>query len=160
MNTLKSWFKETFSYMVLLVSLLIFSFLKKGLCFVWDPTILQLPGLLTYTLMQAHRPSICFMEFLHRTHLVRTLSTISVDPWTQTWPSCAIQSPSFQWCYPLPAPNPQPLPWVKPSNNWSGDFFFFNFNWRLITLQYCGVFCHTFTWISHGCTGWSLPNAC
>ena len=25
------------------------------------------------------------------------------------------------------------------------------FNWRLITLQYCG-FCHTFTWISHGCT--------
>ena len=30
--------------------------------------------------------------------------------------------------------------------------FFFNFNWRLITLQYCGGFCHTFTWISHGCT--------
>ena len=26
------------------------------------------------------------------------------------------------------------------------------FNWRLITLQYCGVFCHTLTWISHGCT--------
>ena len=23
---------------------------------------------------------------------------------------------------------------------------------RLITLQYCGGFCHTFTWISHGCT--------
>ena len=31
-------------------------------------------------------------------------------------------------------------------------FFFFNFNWRLITLQYCGGFCHTSTWISHGCT--------
>ena len=30
--------------------------------------------------------------------------------------------------------------------------FFKNFNWRLITLQYCGGFCHTFTWISHGCT--------
>ena len=30
--------------------------------------------------------------------------------------------------------------------------FFFFFNWRLITLQYCGGFCHTFTWISHGCT--------
>ena len=30
--------------------------------------------------------------------------------------------------------------------------FFINFNWRLITLQYCGGFCHTFTWISHGCT--------
>ena len=28
---------------------------------------------------------------------------------------------------------------------------FFKF-WRLITLQYCGGFCHTFTWISHGCT--------
>ena len=26
------------------------------------------------------------------------------------------------------------------------------FNWRLINLQYCGDFCHTFTWISHGCT--------
>ena len=31
-------------------------------------------------------------------------------------------------------------------------FFSFYFNWRLITLQYCGGFCHTFTWISHGCT--------
>ena len=30
--------------------------------------------------------------------------------------------------------------------------FCFYFNWRLITLQYCGGFCHTFTWISHGCT--------
>ena len=29
---------------------------------------------------------------------------------------------------------------------------FFFFNWRLITLQYCGGFCHTFTLISHGCT--------
>ena len=30
--------------------------------------------------------------------------------------------------------------------------FFFLFYWRLITLQYCGVFCHTSTWISHRCT--------
>ena len=30
--------------------------------------------------------------------------------------------------------------------------FLFYFNWRLITLQYCGGFCHIFTWISHGCT--------
>ena len=30
--------------------------------------------------------------------------------------------------------------------------FLFCFNWRLITLQYCGGFCHTLTWISHGCT--------
>ena len=28
---------------------------------------------------------------------------------------------------------------------------FFFFNWRLITLQYCGGFCHTSTWISHRC---------
>ena len=28
---------------------------------------------------------------------------------------------------------------------------FIYFNWRLITLQYCGGFCHTLTWISHGC---------
>ena len=26
------------------------------------------------------------------------------------------------------------------------------FNWRLITLQYCGSFCHKLTCISHGCT--------
>ena len=38
------------------------------------------------------------------------------------------------------------------------NFFFlvllliYLFNWRLITLQYCGGFCHTLTWISHGCT--------
>ena len=24
-------------------------------------------------------------------------------------------------------------------------------SWRLITLQYCSVFCHTLTWISHRC---------
>ena len=31
-------------------------------------------------------------------------------------------------------------------------FLFSYFNWRLITLQYCGGFFHTLTWISHGCT--------
>ena len=31
-------------------------------------------------------------------------------------------------------------------------FFFTYFNWRLITLQYCSGFCHTLTWINHGCT--------
>ena len=39
---------------------------------------------------------------------------------------------------------------------WSGIiiicFKFIYFNWRLITLQYCGFFCHTLTWISHACT--------
>ena len=32
-------------------------------------------------------------------------------------------------------------------------FFSFIFiSWRLITLQYCGGFCHTLTWIGHGFT--------
>ena len=26
------------------------------------------------------------------------------------------------------------------------------FNWKLIALHYCTGFCHTLTWISHGCT--------
>ena len=40
-------------------------------------------------------------------------------------------------------------------------FFFFSlfyFNWRLITLQYCGDFCYTFTWISHGYTRVPHPD--
>ena len=36
--------------------------------------------------------------------------------------------------------------------------FFFNFNWRLITLQYLGGFCHTLTWISHRCTCVPYPE--
>ena len=35
------------------------------------------------------------------------------------------------------------------------SFSFFSFvfiSWRLLTLQYCGGFCHTLTWISHGFT--------
>ena len=31
-------------------------------------------------------------------------------------------------------------------------FQFIYFSWRLITLKYCSGFCHTLTWISHGCT--------
>ena len=31
-------------------------------------------------------------------------------------------------------------------------FLFVYFTWRLITLQHCSGFCHTVTWISHGCT--------
>ena len=34
-----------------------------------------------------------------------------------------------------------------------GSFvIFFLISWRLITLQYCSGFCHTWTWISHGFT--------
>ena len=32
------------------------------------------------------------------------------------------------------------------------------FNWRLFTLQYCDGFCHTLTWISHGCTCVPYPE--
>ena len=40
----------------------------------------------------------------------------------------------------------------KPRLFFKKYILFIYFNWRLITLQYCGGFCHTFTWISHGCT--------
>ena len=33
------------------------------------------------------------------------------------------------------------------------------FNWRPIILQYCSGFCHTLTWISHGCTCVPCPEA-
>ena len=36
---------------------------------------------------------------------------------------------------------------------------FLYFNWGLITLQYCSGFCHTLTWISHGCTCAPHPEA-
>ena len=39
--------------------------------------------------------------------------------------------------------------------------YFIYFNWRLITLQYCSGFCHTLTWITHGCTcvpHWEPPH--
>ena len=44
---------------------------------------------------------------------------------------------------------------LTPLWDWRYYFFFqfflkfIYFNWRLITLQYCGGFCHTLTWISH-----------
>ena len=59
------------------------------------------------------------------------------------------------------------LPWTQRVQGsllslrvWHDVFFFLKelfiyFNWRLITLQYCSGFCHTLTWISHGCT-WCL----
>ena len=42
---------------------------------------------------------------------------------------------------------------ISPNTPTHTEFIFLIYvNWRLITLQYCGGFCHTFTWISHGCT--------
>ena len=75
-------------------------------------------------------------------------------------------------CIPVPWPGIKPCTGSTESQRWttrevpghrrgcycSVDSFFFlslsflYFNWRLIALQYCGGFCHTFTWISHGCT--------
>ena len=37
-------------------------------------------------------------------------------------------------------------------NHFFPFYLFIYFNWRLITLHYCGGFCHTFTWISNGWT--------
>ena len=43
--------------------------------------------------------------------------------------------------------------WLQPWNFFLISFLkFIYFNWRLITLQWCSGFCHTLTWISHGCT--------
>ena len=37
-------------------------------------------------------------------------------------------------------------------------YLFIYFNWRLITLQHCGGFCHTFTWINMCSPSWTpLP---
>ena len=49
------------------------------------------------------------------------------------------------------------MEWNQEVNMSLGYFFFFfckliYFNWRLFTLQYWGGFCHTLTWINHGCT--------
>ena len=40
--------------------------------------------------------------------------------------------------------------WIRPPFIIFFPFIFIS--WRLITLQYCGGFCHTLTWISHGFT--------
>ena len=37
-------------------------------------------------------------------------------------------------------------------------YLFIYFNWWLITLQYCSSVCHTFTWITHGCTCVPYPH--
>jgi len=73
-------------------------------------------------------------------------------------------------CIPVPWPRIKPWTGSTESQQWTTRevpghrcllllfcwfFFFFSFlyfNWRLIALQFCGGFCHTFTWISHGCT--------
>ena len=46
----------------------------------------------------------------------------------------------------------KPMSLASPATLTWETYLFFFFNWRLITLQYCSGFCHTLTWISHGCT--------
>ena len=69
---------------------------------------------------------------------------------------------SSEWLYGLTTLLLNPfLNWLSITlDHWYSPLFFFlffffkfiYFNWRLITLQYCSGFCHTLTWISHGCT--------
>ena len=70
---------------------------------------------------------------------------------TSTWISHRCTCVPLSWT-PLPPPTPTLV-----------SFFFFNqfiyFNWKLITLQYCGGFSHTLPWISHGCTCVPHPEA-
>ena len=47
------------------------------------------------------------------------------------------------WVWPLGSGR---SPGERDGNPFQWGIFFFNFNWRLITLQYCGGFCHMFTW--------------
>ena len=64
----------------------------------------------------------------------------------------------------------QALPWPLSVGSWGNVASFYNFrslvkkcpfslfkkiiyfNWRILYLQYCGGFCHTLTWITHGYT--------
>ena len=70
-----------------------------------------------------------------------------------------LQARILEWvAFPFSRESSQPRDRTQVS--WiASEFFFFLFvclflvfNWRLISLQYCGGFCHPFTWISHGCT--------
>ena len=77
-----------------------------------------------------------------------------VTPWTV---DCqALLSTGFprqeNWSgLPCPPPGDLPDPDIEPCFFFPPIFKIY-FNWRLITLQYWGGFCHTLTRISHGCT--------
>ena len=69
-----------------------------------------------------------------------------------------ILSPSYTELYPLPNSYVEVLNLFPQTVTIFRDRVFFLINWRLITLQYCSGFCHTITWISHGCTCVSHPK--
>ena len=95
---------------------------------------------------------ICFLSLASRT-ITRTQQIFNADI-------------TYNACF-FPASNRSPrmrLLWGWASAQISTEsqhyllFFSFIFiSWRLITLQYCGGFCHTVTWISHGFTCVPIP---
>ena len=84
------------------------------------------------------------------------------SPWDSPGQNAGVSSLSlFQGVL----PNPGIKPMSAPLQEDSILFFFlqifmdlFYFNWRLITLQYHGGFCHTLTWFSHVCTYVAHPE--
>ena len=64
-----------------------------------------------------------------------------------------LQARLQEWvAFPFSRGSSQHKDWTQVSCIAGRFFFVCLFNWRLITLQYCSGFCHTLTWISHGCT--------
>ena len=95
----------------------------------------------------------------------------SATPWTSAYqgpPSMGFSRQEYWNGVPLPSPSgcPRVYKYIFTANPRllqitlyvfmsSMNIFkklFIYFHWRLITLQYCSGFCHTLTWISHGCT--------
>ena len=68
---------------------------------------------------------------------------------------CYLRFLNFIWDFFPPKPRWQLFSSMFPSRKFNMLSFFFPFifiSWRLITLQCCSGFCHTLTWIIHGCT--------
>ena len=91
-------------------------------------------------------------KLIHLTYLAGMFGAPSIympAPVLSSGQQCRHKSPAFMW---LGSRLMKLLPHFGkiPTSHCSCLFFFFN--WRTITLQYCGGFCHTSTWISHGCT--------
>ena len=86
---------------------------------------------------------------------VRKISIVSYTPQLEPDPHrCLVdQLPIFLTgnCHHIPCHRFPPL---QKMTYHSLHYFlkFIYFNWRLNIVQYCSGFCHTLTWISHGCT--------
>ena len=94
------------------------------------------------------------------------IACIPSSPKSHTcWPSPylfgAVSQSYLRCCFPGFSPHFAPKS-ILTRNSHIVLFFFkgfplkcIYFNWRIIILQYFGGFCHTSTWVSHGCT--SVP---